>query len=94
MTRVGAAGKKRAWRSEARANDVALQPVLAALGAKLVARRKSLGLTQEAIASKASIDARHVQDLEYGRSNATIATLRAVAIALETTVAELLRDVC
>ena len=96
MTRVGSGGaRKRSWRSEARADDAELGKDLVALGQKVAALRQKASLTQEALATKASLDARHLQDIEYGKSNVTIATLRAVARALGvTSVAELLKDVC
>ena len=93
VTRVGSS-PPRTWRSAARADDEGLRDVLAALGKQIATLRQAATLTQEALASKASIDSRHLQDLEYGRSNVTIATLRSDATALGVTVAELLRGVC
>jgi len=89
VTRVGdGTAKNRRWRSAARA-DEGLTEALAVLGKRVAELRKSQGLTQEALAAATGIDARHVQDIEYGRSNLTFATLRALALALETTVGSL-----
>lgn len=63
------------------------------LGKRLRALRKSQGLTQEALAARARIDAKHYQQLEYGDSNATFATLAALARALGITLSELFKGV-
>lgn len=92
MTRVGDGEKRRRFRSAARA-DENLVAALETLGHRVAELRRGKGLTQEALASAAAIDTRHVQDVEYGRSNLTFATLRALANALEVSMAELLTDV-
>lgn len=96
VTRVGEAGAaRRRWRSTPRA-DATLREPLIALGRRVADRRAAADppLTQEALAAKASLGARHIQDVEHGRSNVTLATLRAIATGLDTTVAELLAGIC
>jgi transcriptional regulator with XRE-family HTH domain len=45
------------------------------------------------MAAKARLDAKHYQQLEYGSSNATFATLKALARALGVTLSEMLEGV-
>ncbi len=80
----------RRWRSRAR-SDPALRGVLAVLGRNIRVRREALGITQADAAERADLDAKHLQAVERGRSNVTAATLLAIARALETTPARLLR---
>ena len=51
------------------------------LGLRLKAIREERGLTQEQAAERASIHAKHLGVIEGGKSNATIATLVALAYA-------------
>lgn len=62
-------------------------------GKRLRALREERGFSQEAMAAKARLDAKHYQQLEYGSSNATFATLMAVARALGMTLSEMLEGV-
>lgn len=52
-----------------------------ALGARLRRLRTGLGLSQEAAAERIGIHAKHLQRIETGSVNVTIATLVAVAVA-------------
>ncbi len=74
-------------------NDRGLPPpdtVIAALARRLKARRIDLGLTQEELADRAGLNARHVQKLEAGELNVTIGTLASLALALDVTITDLL----
>ena len=53
--------------------------------------RRAAGLTQEAVAFEASISVRHYQELESGRLNPSYTTLRAVAAAMGTTLARVIK---
>lgn len=53
------------------------------LGSNLRRLRNRLGLTQEAVAAKAEMPIRLYQDLEAGKSNATLLTLARVSSAIE-----------
>lgn len=59
------------------------------LAAGVRARRRRLGLTQEAVAERAEVASRTVQKLEAGELNATLDVITRIAGALETTPAEL-----
>jgi transcriptional regulator with XRE-family HTH domain len=59
------------------------------LGRRLRALRDARGLTQERLAERAGVDAKHYQALESGLSNVTFATLLAVARALGVSLSEL-----
>lgn len=63
------------------------------LGQRIRALRKERELTQEAAASAADIDAKHWQIIESGKTNTTVATLAAIAGALEVRIAELFEGV-
>jgi transcriptional regulator with XRE-family HTH domain len=82
-------GKRSAnWRSEAR-HSAGLTKILVRLGKRVLALRTEKGLTQEALATRAEIDAKHLQDVEHGRSNATVATLAGIAKGLGVEIGEL-----
>jgi transcriptional regulator with XRE-family HTH domain len=53
------------------------------VGARVHDLRVEHGLTQEELGLHAGIDSKHVQKIEYGQANATLATLAAVAEALK-----------
>jgi transcriptional regulator with XRE-family HTH domain len=59
-------------------------------GARVRDLRKSAGLTQEGLASRASIDSKYVQDIERGDANPTLAMLVALAQAFGVSLAQLL----
>lgn len=61
-----------------------------ALGARVRTARTSNGLTQEALAHQAGLAAPHLQRLERGVGNPTVATLFALADALQITVHDLI----
>jgi transcriptional regulator with XRE-family HTH domain len=69
---------------------VEADPVLVALGARIVRLRKAAGLTQEAAAHEGGVALRTLQNLEAGRLNPGYLTLRAVAGGLGVTPAKLL----
>jgi transcriptional regulator with XRE-family HTH domain len=56
----------------------------------LVARRKTLGLTQQALADRAGLSLRGYQDIEYGVVFGTEDSLTRLASALSCTAADLL----
>jgi transcriptional regulator with XRE-family HTH domain len=63
------------------------------LGTRIRELRRAAGLTQEGLASKASIDAKYVQDIERGDANPTLAMLVALSHAFGVSLAELLDGV-
>lgn len=64
---------------------------LGTLGIRIRERRKTLGLTQEELASKADIDRSYIGGVERGERNVTFTTLCTICIALECDVATLTR---
>ena len=56
----------------------------------LIQRRKQAGLTQEALAFRASTHPTRISHLESGRSNPTLSTISRLAGALDLTPADLL----
>jgi len=95
VPRVGAhVGSKRrpAFRSEARRSRQ-LITTLARLGRRLAALRTERGFTQEQLAARSKLDVKHLQDVERGRSNVTIATLLGLARGLGVAIADLLEGV-
>lgn len=67
-------------------------PHLRSIAANVRRRRQQLGLTQEALAEAANLDLRFVQRVEYAEMNISIGTLAALAQALKTHPAALLRQ--
>ncbi|RMG96334.1 MAG: XRE family transcriptional regulator [Deltaproteobacteria bacterium] len=61
------------------------------LGDELRRLRRRAGLSQEALAERAGVHAKHVQRIERGRCNPNLSTLVALAAALEVSVGRLLR---
>jgi transcriptional regulator with XRE-family HTH domain len=61
------------------------------LAARVESLRRKQKLTQQAAAEAASIEVKHWQLIEAGGTNPTLATLLAVAEALDVTVSELLK---
>nr|WP_089218395.1 helix-turn-helix transcriptional regulator [Sphingomonas laterariae] len=55
---------------------------LKALGAAIRARRKAVGISQEALADAAGIDRSHMGKVERGERNVTILNVMRVAAAL------------
>lgn len=66
-----------------------MDAALRRLGRRLRALRLAGEWTQEEVAERARVDAKHYQALESGLSNVTFATLLAVARALGVTLSEL-----
>lgn len=63
------------------------------VGRVVRARREELGLTQEQLAERAQVHDRSVGKVERGVSNVTLATLVALADALDVPVAGLMTEV-
>lgn len=80
------------WRSDARRSPQ-LRAVLRRFGRRVKALRRELGLTQERAAELAGLDARHLQAIEAGESNVTMATLHGLAKILGVSLAGLMEDV-
>lgn len=66
--------------------------LLAGLGASIRARRKAMGLSQEALADAAGIDRSHMGKIERGERNVTLLNIARVAAALHGKPSELLRE--
>jgi len=62
---------------------VSLHLTVRALGRAIRKQRRDLDLSQDALATRAGIDASHLGELERGRGNPRFTTLRAIAEALE-----------
>jgi len=62
----------------------------AALGERVFLWRIAIGMSRAALAEKAGVSADYVYRLEQGWANPRITTVQAIAVALETTAAELL----
>lgn len=65
--------------------------VLVRLGRRVQTRRKELGLSQEKMAEKMGLDAKHLQLIEAAQTNPTVATLVGVARGLGIEIEDLLR---
>ena len=88
----GRGGKRRTWRSSARAAP-GVDRALKRLAKRVRELRAQRGITQEEAAARAQLDPKHIQDVEHGRTNPTVATLVGVARALGVSMSELFRDV-
>jgi transcriptional regulator with XRE-family HTH domain len=64
----------------------------AVLGRVIAERRKSAGLTQEALAFRCKLHPTYISQLERGLKSPTIRVLRAIAGAVGTTGSALLRE--
>lgn len=84
--------QRKNWNSAARRNSE-LPALLRRLGARVRVLRLEHGLTQEQLGAEAQLDPKHLQDIEGGRVNPTVATLVGITKALETTLAELFNGV-
>lgn len=62
-------------------------------GDRLRARRQELGLSQEALAHRASINRTYIASLENGDRNPSLNTIARLAAALDVDAAELVRGV-
>ncbi|MFQ5801330.1 MAG: helix-turn-helix domain-containing protein [Candidatus Methylomirabilales bacterium] len=66
-------------------------PELIRFGKAVRARRLALGLSQEELADRAGLDRTYVSGVERGRRNITLLNIHALARALETSPAALLK---
>jgi transcriptional regulator with XRE-family HTH domain len=90
LPRVGPR-KRKGWRSDARSAP----EVVAActrLGKRIRELRDGLELSQEQLAEGARLASKHIQDIEYGRTNPTVATLVGIARALKVNIRDLFED--
>lgn len=62
------------------------------LGRSVRAARDRRGLTQEDVAGRSELDRTYISDVELGKRNVTILSLRRIAAALETSSSHLLAD--
>lgn len=62
----------------------------AALGERVFLWRVAIGMSRAALAEKAGVSADYIYRLEQGWTNPRITTVQAIAVALETTAADLL----
>ena len=69
-----------------------LQVTLKIIGRNVQSRRQELGLSQRDVAQSAGVSRDTVRCIEQGRHDTRCKTLAAVAQALHTTVAELIKD--
>lgn len=65
---------------------------LKALGEAVRARRKALGMSQEALADAAGIDRSHMGKIERGERNITFLNIARVAAAMQMRPSQLLAD--
>lgn len=66
--------------------------LLIKIGAKVVARRKELNLTQEDLAYSANIDRTYIGYVENGKQNITISMLNKLAKALKIDITDFFND--
>lgn len=69
-----------------------VRAVLLRLGRRVREGRRAAGLTLEDMAEKMGLDAKHLQLIETGQTNPTVATLVAVARGLGVDAGDLLRQ--
>jgi transcriptional regulator with XRE-family HTH domain len=65
---------------------------LVRLGSAVRTRRKTVGLSQEALADASGIDRSHMGKIERGERNVTLLNLSRIAAALHALPSELLRE--
>lgn len=63
------------------------------LGNKVRARRKTLGLSQEALADKCGLDRTYVSLIERGKRNPSLLNLLRLADGLETSASNLIEEI-
>lgn len=68
------------------------EQLVARLGKNIVARRKEMGLTQERLAELLGVDTETISRFERGAAAPSLATLEALSLKLEVTIAELLNE--
>jgi DNA-binding XRE family transcriptional regulator len=86
------AQRNQQWRSLAR-GSVRLGPTARRLGRRIARLRIESAVTQEWLAERCGISTRHLQDIEAGRVNVTLAIELAIARALGVTLSELFEGV-
>lgn len=84
-----ASAKKRSFRSEARSAPH-VEAALKAFGIRVKEVRSRKRITQERLARTALIGLKHIQLIEAGKANVTLATIAGLAAALEEPMAELM----
>ena len=67
-------------------------PLCAALGAAVRARREGLGISQEAFANKVDLERSYVSGIERGVRNPTLRVIARIAKGLRTKPSQLLAD--
>lgn len=82
----------RRYRSSARRHPE-IQAAARSLGQRIRALRRERGLSQEVLAERAGLDWKHLQVIEAGRTNTTLASLVGVARGLGVSLAELFQGV-
>lgn len=70
----------------------AKDPFLSAMGDRVRAIRSRRGMTRKRLALAARVSERHLANLETGLGNASVMLLRQLALALDTTIAELVGE--
>jgi transcriptional regulator with XRE-family HTH domain len=68
------------------------QEVLVQFGARVRALRKSKGLSQEAFAAQCGLDRTYISGIERGVRNVALINIKALARALDISIAELMDD--
>jgi transcriptional regulator with XRE-family HTH domain len=79
---------RRKWRSRARSSP-RLRATLVRLGGRIRELRDALERSQEDLADAANVDGKHLQEIERGKVNPTVATLLGIARALRVSLADL-----
>lgn len=67
------------------------EEILKGIGRKILERRKTLGLTQDALADYANIDRTYIGYIENGKQNMTLAMLCKIANVLDIPLIDLLK---
>ncbi|MDB5226647.1 MAG: Transcriptional regulator, family [Bacteroidota bacterium] len=73
-------------------NNLRNEKLLVAFGLHLKQLRLKKGLTQEQLAYACDMELSQVYRIEKGKINVTISTLSALAVGLETSIGQLLKD--
>lgn len=71
-------------------NDAAALDIRIVFGRAVKRRRRELGISQEELASRADLHRTYVGDIERGVRNPSLVNIHKLAIALQTTISELL----
>ena len=69
-----------------------LMSYLSKLGHAIHNRRNNLGLSQEDVVGRAEMDRGHYSEVENGKRNISVKTLKRIASALETSAWKLLKE--